>query len=79
MPFPSVSGSLFVPAFPFDRKDSVLIFLRRVCGPIPQPGAPGYPLNMVSTVSISSLLGISANVLSVGSWESLVSLASGTF
>ena len=34
---------------------------------------------MVSTGSLSSLLGISANVIPVGSWEPLAFLASGTF
>jgi hypothetical protein len=36
MAFPSISAPLFVPAFPFDRSDSGLLFLRWVGGPIPQ-------------------------------------------
>ena len=39
MAFSSFSSSLFVPAFPLDRKNSGLIFLRWVGSPIPQPGA----------------------------------------
>jgi hypothetical protein len=39
MAFPSVSAPLFVPAFPLDRNNSGLIFLRWVGGPIPQPWA----------------------------------------
>ena len=39
---------------------------------------PNHP-DMVSTGSISPLLGISANVLPVGSWELLGSLASGVY
>jgi hypothetical protein len=47
--------------------------------PQPSIGDHAYPLDMVSTSSISPLLGISAKVLPVGSWEPLESLASGTF
>ena len=38
MPFPLVSAH-FVPAYPFDRRNSELLFLRWVGGPILQPGA----------------------------------------
>jgi len=44
----------------------------------PNWGHP-YLLNMVSTGSLSPLLGIFAEVLPVGSWEPLGSLTSGTF
>jgi hypothetical protein len=38
MAFPSVSAPFFVPAFPLDRSNSgLIIFLRWVGGPIPQP------------------------------------------
>jgi hypothetical protein len=47
--FPSVSAPLFVPASPFDRKNSGLIFLRWVVSPIPQLGGRVYPVDMVST------------------------------
>jgi hypothetical protein len=39
MAFLSVSAPLFVPVFLFNRRNSRLIFLRYVGGPIPQPGA----------------------------------------
>ena len=78
MALPSVSATLFIPAFPFDRMNSRLIFLRWVDGPISQPGGLAYPLDMVSTYSLSPLLGILANVFPVVSWERLGSLASGT-
>ena len=42
-------------------------------------GGHAYLLHMVSTGSVSTLLVILANVLPVGSWEPLGSLASGTF
>jgi hypothetical protein len=38
MAFPSVSALVFVPAFPIDRSNSGLIFLRWVGGPIPLLG-----------------------------------------
>ena len=37
--FPSISAPLFVPVFPLDKGNSGLKFLRRVGGPICQPGA----------------------------------------
>ena len=46
--------------------------------PHPSTGGCAYPQNMVSTGSLSSLLGISANVIPNGAWESLAFLASGT-
>jgi hypothetical protein len=76
MDFSSVSAPLFVPAFPLDRRNSGLIFLRWV---IPQPGTMPIQLDIVSTGSILPLLGILANVLPVGSWEPLGSLVSETF
>jgi hypothetical protein len=39
MAFPSVCAPLFVLAFPSDRRNNGLIFLRWVVGPIPQLGA----------------------------------------
>jgi hypothetical protein len=39
MAFPSVSATLFVPAFPFDGWNSGLIFLKWVVDPIPELGA----------------------------------------
>jgi hypothetical protein len=54
MAFPSVSASLFVPAFPLDRSNSVLIFLRWVGGSIPQLGA--MPNLWIWSLHILSLL-----------------------
>ena len=47
--------------------------------PPPSTGDHAYLLEVVSIGSISSLLGISANVIPVGYEESLTSLESGTF
>jgi hypothetical protein len=47
--------------------------------PHPSPGGHGYLLEEVFSGSISLLLGISANVIPIWSWEPLESLASGTF
>ena len=79
MSFSSVSAPYFVPAFTFDRGNSVLNFLRWVGGPIPQ--LLMFPIHCIWSlqVFISPLLGISDNVLPVGSWEILGSLESGTF
>ena len=45
----------------------------------PSTGARAYLLEVVSTGSISILLGILANVILTGSWEPLAALVSGTF
>jgi hypothetical protein len=74
MAFPLVSAPLFVPALPFDRRNSELIVLRWVCGPIPQPGAMPiigsglYRLSLPHWVFwlISSLLGPGNHL---GSWH----------
>jgi hypothetical protein len=79
MTFPSVSAPFFVPAFPFNRRNSVLIFLRWVCGPIPQTGSHASLQDMVSTSPISPLLVILTNVLLAGTWEPLGSQATETF
>jgi hypothetical protein len=42
-------------------------------------GNHAYPLDMVSTGSLSLLLGISANVTLTGSWKPLAFLESGKF
>jgi hypothetical protein len=47
--------------------------------PHPSTGGHDYLLEVFSTGSISPLLGISVNVIPVGSWEPLASLASGNF
>jgi hypothetical protein len=71
----SVSAPFFNPAFSLDRNSSGLIFLRWLH---PSSGGLAYLLELISTGSIS-LLGISANIISVGYWEPLASLTSGTF
>jgi hypothetical protein len=62
MAIPSVSAPLLIPAFPFERRKSGLIFLNHI-----STGGSAYPLDMVSTDSLSPLLGILAKVLPVGS------------
>jgi len=47
--------------------------------PYPSTGVCAFLLKVVSTGSPSPLLGISANVIPVGFWETLAFLASGTF
>jgi hypothetical protein len=47
--------------------------------PYPSSGGSAYLLEVVSSGSISLLLGILANVIPVESWEPLASLVSGTF
>jgi hypothetical protein len=78
MSFPSDSAPLFVLAFPFDRRNSGLIFEVSGWSHLTTE-SNAYPVDMVSTVSLSPLLGILANVLHVGSWETFVSLDFGTF
>jgi hypothetical protein len=52
MAFPSASAPQFVSAFPLNRSNSGLKFLRWVCGPIPQLGAVSnhwvWPLQVLS-------------------------------
>ena len=49
MAFPSLSALLFVPAFPFDRRNSGFIFLRWVCDPHASTRSHAYPLDIAST------------------------------
>jgi hypothetical protein len=78
-PFLQFLFHFFVPVFPLDRNISGLKTLRCVGGPIPQLGAHADLLEVVSTGCISSLLGILATVIAIGSWEPLASLESGIF
>jgi hypothetical protein len=48
MAFPSVSAPLFVTEFPFDKRNSGLIFLRWVGGTIPQPGT--MPIHWIQSL-----------------------------
>jgi hypothetical protein len=79
MSFPSVSAPVFVPAFPFDMRNSKLIFFEAGGWPHPSIWGHAYPLDMVSTGSICPLLIILANILCLGSWEPPGFLASGGF
>ena len=77
MVFPSISARCFIPLFPLDRSNSGLKILRSAGGTILQTGhfiTSGYGLYSFS----SHLLGISANIISVGCWEPLAFLATGT-
>ena len=57
---------------------TILINIEISGWPHPSTRGRAYPLDMVSTDSLSPLLGILANVFPVVSWERLGSLASGT-
>jgi hypothetical protein len=70
---------IFVHVFPLDRNISGLKTLRWVGDPIPGLGGHAYPMEVVSTGSISTLLCISAKFIPVGSWEPIASLPSGAF
>jgi hypothetical protein len=50
MAFPLISAPLFVPALPFDRRNSGLIFLRWVGGPIFQLGA--MPIHWIWSLQV---------------------------
>jgi hypothetical protein len=66
--FPSASASIFAPAFPLDRNNSGLKMFRLVNGPFHNWGH-AFLLEMVSSGSLSPLLGILAKVIPTGSWE----------
>jgi hypothetical protein len=70
MAFPSVSAPLFVPVFSLDRSKSELNFENGGC-PHPSTGGFAYPLEILSTGSLSPLLGISDNIILIAFWESL--------
>jgi hypothetical protein len=74
MTFLSVSASLLFPEFPLDRNNSGLNFLRWVGDPLPQlRSVPIYWIPSLKALP-PPFVGISANVISVGSWESLASI-----
>jgi hypothetical protein len=79
MAFPSVSAPYFCPCSSF-RQEKFWVKDFDVGG-WPDPSTRGhvYLLEVFSSSFISLLLGISANVIPIGSWEPLTSLASGTF
>ena len=78
MSFPSDSAPLFVLAFPFDRRNSGLIFEVSGWSHLTTE-SNAYPVDMVSSDYLSLLLDISDKVLSVWPWKRLEYLASGTF
>jgi hypothetical protein len=76
--FQSLLHFFFVPAFPLDRDNSRSKILRWLGGP--SAGCHVYLLlEGVSSGSISPLLGISTNVIPIGSWKPPTSLVSGSF
>jgi hypothetical protein len=81
MTFSSVSAPLFFfcPCVAFSKNNSGLKMLQVSGWPHPSTGEYAYLLEVVSTGSISPLLGILANVIPFGSWEPLTSLMHGTF
>ena len=80
MAFPSVSAPFFFyPCFSF-RQEQFWVKIFEMGGwPHPSTGDCTYLQEIVSTGSVSPLLAILADVIPVGSWELLSSLASGTF
>ena len=60
--------SIFVPAFPLTRNISGLKFLEMGGWPLVSTGGHIYLLEVVSSDSITPLLGISVNVIPIKSW-----------
>ena len=60
-----------VPEVPLDRNNSGSKILKVSEWPHPSSGGPVYLLKVVSSGSISTLLGISAKVIPIESWEPL--------
>jgi hypothetical protein len=60
--------SIFVPVFPLDRNNSVLKFFKMDGWSLGSTGCHVYLLEVISSDSISPLLGISANVILIESW-----------
>jgi hypothetical protein len=69
----------FVPAFPLERNNSGIIFLRWVCSPIPQPREVPNRRIWSLQVLCFPLLDILTNVSPVRSWKPLAFLSYGTF
>ena len=70
---------IFVLIFPLDRNNSGSRIVKMGRWPHASAGDYVYLLEVVCLGSTSSLLGISAKVVPIGSWEPLTSLVSGTF
>jgi hypothetical protein len=79
MASPSVSAPFFSPCVSFGQEQFWVKNFEIGGWPHPSTGGCAYLLKVISTGSLSPLLGILANVNLVGSWEPLASLASGTF
>jgi hypothetical protein len=60
--------SIFVPTFPLDRNNSGLKILKMGGWSPASTGDHVYLLEVVSSGSISLLLGISANIIPIKSW-----------
>ena len=73
-----VFATFFVPTFPLDRNNSVSKFLEGLVAPSLIWGHV-YRLEVVSSGSISPLLGISANIVTIGYWEPIPALVCGHF
>ena len=71
--------SIFCPCSSFGQEHFWVINFEMGEWPHPSTGGHAYLLEVVSTGSISPLLGILANGIPAESWEPLTSLASGTF
>ena len=78
MAFPSVSALFFVRLSFGQEQFWVKNFEMAGC-PHPSTGSHAYLLEMVSTGSISPLLGILAKAIPIGSWEHLTSPVDGNF
>ena len=71
--------SIFVPEFHLDKNNSGSKFLKVCWCPHSSTKGPVYLLEMISSSSISPLLGISAKVTHIESWEPTSFQVSGTF
>ena len=71
--------SIFCPCLSFGQEPFWIRNFEERVQPHPSNGGYAYLLEVVSVGCISPLLGILAKVISIGSWEPLASLESGTF
>ena len=70
MAFLSISAALYS-CISFGQEEFWINIFEVGGWPYPSTGDCAYPLDMVSTGSVSTLLGILANVLPIRSWEPL--------
>jgi len=72
MAFPSVTAPLFVPVLPFDRRNSGLIFLKWVGGPLPLfSGSVAFPFPQHSCQWALKLLKINQTILPLKAREKI--------